>query len=263
MSITLWPLTDGPPCSSVLAHMTRRVNWQRRGLAALLIAGLFSLCGCVYLRLNTVRKQLSDFDHYVAVSGEPDLALNFKQPVLLSEDLVFLFKQPPTEQRANGPITTCLWVLEKEQTPAVKGEPPLRFTFSTVFTSNKLSQFIIPREVLRVVPRNAVVGMFKAIGHAQVHTARHSADTEFPSGTPAAGQFIANTLDVTRLFGAPHETQSDGKATTWSYRFVLRPPAGYREAGMSVRARFDFRAGDACMTAAQVEFSGHQMNVRM
>jgi hypothetical protein len=128
-----------------------------------------SLSGCVYLRLNTVRKQLENFDQFVTVGGEPDLALNFKHPVLWSEDMVFLFKQPPTEQREAGSVMTWLWVLEKKPGPTAKDAPAIRFTFTTVFTSNKLSQLVIPHEVLRVVPREAVVGMFKAMGHAQVN----------------------------------------------------------------------------------------------
>ena len=55
-----------------------------------------SLSGCVYLRLNAVRKQLADFDQFVTVGGEPDLALNFKHSVLWPEDMGFLLKQSPT-----------------------------------------------------------------------------------------------------------------------------------------------------------------------
>jgi hypothetical protein len=42
-----------------------------------------------------VRKQLDNLDQFVTVGGEPDLALNFKQPGLWLEDMVFLFKQSP------------------------------------------------------------------------------------------------------------------------------------------------------------------------
>ena len=55
-----------------------------------------SLSGCVYLRLNTVRKEVENFDQFVTVGGAPDLALNFKHPVLWSEDMAFLLKQSPT-----------------------------------------------------------------------------------------------------------------------------------------------------------------------
>jgi hypothetical protein len=243
--------------------MTRRVDLNHLRLAGLLAAVACGLCGCVYLRLNTLRKQLSNFDQFVTVGGEPDLALTFRQPVLLSEDLVFLFKQPPTEQRQTGQVMTCLWVLEKEPGPTTNDAQAIRFTFTTVFASNKLSQLVIPREVLRVVPREAAIGMFKAMGHAQVHTGRRSADTEFAAGSAAAGQFTCTTQDVTRLLGVPQHTQSDGPATTWHYRFLLRLPAGHPAPGMSVLARFTFRSGDGRLTSAQVEFSGHQVNVKM
>ena len=243
--------------------MTRQVDWKRLGSAGLLLAVALSLSGCVYLRLNTVRKQLENFDQFVSVGGEPDLALNFKHPVLWSEDMVFLFKQPPTEQREAGSVMTCLWVLEKEPGPTAKDAPAIRFTFTTVFTSNKLSQLVIPREVLRVVPREAVVGMFKAMGHAQVNPGHHRAETEFATGTAAADQFVCTRQDVTRLLGTPQKTESDGPATTWHYRFVLRPPPGHPASGMSVLARFVFRNSDDRLTSAEVQFSGHQVNVRM
>ena len=68
--------------STVPARMTRRVDLKHIGLAGLLIAVVLSLSGCVYLRLNALRKQLADFDQFVTVGGEPDLALNFKHPAL-------------------------------------------------------------------------------------------------------------------------------------------------------------------------------------
>jgi hypothetical protein len=243
--------------------MTKREGLKHIGLAGLLLAVVLSLSGCVYLRLNSVRKQLENFDQFVAVGGEPDLALTFKRPVLWSEDLVFLFKQPPTEQRETGSVLTCLWVLEKERAPAAKDAQAIRFTFTTVYTSNKLSQLVIPREVLRVVPREAAVGMFKAMGRAQVNAGRRSAETKFATDGTEAGQFACARQDVTRLLGTPQKTESNGPATTWHYRFVLQPPPGHPAPGMSVLARFVFRNGDDRLTTAQVEFGGHQVNVKM
>jgi hypothetical protein len=154
-------------------------------------------------------------------------------------------------------------VLDKEPEPTVTDTQAVSFTFTTLFTSNKLSQLVIPREVFRVVPREAAVSMFKAMGRAQVHTARHTADTEFASGSGAADPFACNGQDVTRLLGRPQRTQSEGQATTWYYRFVLRPPPGFTEPGMSVQAHFVFRKGDERVRSAHVEFSGHHVNVKM
>jgi hypothetical protein len=243
--------------------MTRCVDLKQLGLAGLLLAVVFSLCGCIYLRLNTLRNQLADFDRFVTVGGEPDLALTFKRPVLWSEDLTTLFKQPPTEQREAGSLKTCLWIVEKERAPAAEDPRAFRFTFTTLFTSNKLSQLVIPRELLRVVPREAAVGMFKAMGRAQVNKGRRSADTEFATDGKASDQFVCITQDVKRLLGTPQKTQSDGPATTWHYRFVLRPPVNHAAPGMSILARFVFRTSDDRLTSAQVQFSGHQVNVKM
>lgn len=243
--------------------MTRRVDLKHLRLAGLLTAVVFSLCGCIYLRLNTLRNQLADFDRFVTVGGEPDLALTFKRPVLWSEDLTTLFKQPPTEQREAGSLKTCLWIVEKEPAPAAEDAGAFRFTFTTLFANNKLSQLVIPRELLRVVPREAAVGMFKAMGRAQVSTGRRSADTQFATDGKAADQFVCNKRDVTRLLGVPHKTESDGPATTWHYRFVLRPPADHPAPGMSILAQFVFRKSDDLLTSAQVQFSGHQVNVKM
>jgi len=243
--------------------MTIRVDFKRLGLAGLLMTMVLSLCGCIYLRLNTLRNQLAEFDRFVTVGGEPDLALNFKRPVLWSGDLTALFKQPPTEQREAGSLKTGLWIVEKE--PALVTEDPgaFRFTFTTLFTSNKLSQLVIPRELLRVVPREAAVGMFRAMGRAQVSTGRRSADTQFATDGKADDPFVCITQDVTRLLGVPHKTESDGPATTWHYRFVLRPPPDHAAPGMSILARFVFRKSDDRLTSAQVQFSGHQVNVKM
>jgi hypothetical protein len=243
--------------------MLRRVEPKHIGLAGLLMAVTFSLCGCLYLRLNTVRNQLADFDRYVTVGGEPDLALTFKRPVLWSEDVETLFKQPPTEQHEDGAVKTCLWVLEKEPGAAAEKLAAFRFTFTMLFTSNKLSRLVIPREVLQVVPREAALGMIKAMGQARISTGRRSAATKFPGASAAAGKFVCDTNDVTRLLGAPHRTQPDGPITTWHYRFVLRPPPNHPAPGMKVLAGFDFQNTDGCLTSAQIEFSGHQVKMKM
>jgi len=256
-------LTVAVPLSTVPGRMTIRVDFKQLGLAGLLMTMVFSLCGCIYLRLNALRNQLAEFDRFVTVGGEPDLALTFKRPVLWSEDLTTLFKQPPTEQREAGSLKTCLWVVEKERAPVAEDPGAFRFTFTTLFTSNKLSQLVIPRELLRVVPREAAVRMFKAMGRAQVNKGRRRADTQFPTDGKASDQFVCITQDVKRLLGTPQKTQSDNLATTWHYRFVLRPPANHPEPGMSILAQFVFRKTDDRLTSAQVEFSGHQVNVKM
>jgi hypothetical protein len=242
--------------------MASCVRWKGLRLVPALLLLALGLSGCVYLRLFTVRNQLQDFDRFIAVGGEPDLALTFKQPVLLSEDLVVLFKQPPTEQRQMGESKALLWVLEKDPMPKAEAGEVIRFTFSTIFTSNKLTQLVIPREVFRVVPRQAAVSMFKAMGHARVNTGHRSADTEM---APVSGgsRFECSKEDVTRLLGLPQEAQSTGTTTTWNYRFGLVPPPEHPNSRMRVRAKFVFRNADDRLTQAQLEFGGHQVNVRM
>ena len=236
------------------------MKWNNLSLVAVVL--VLGLSGCVYLRLYTVRNQLQDFDRFVTVGGEPDLVLTFKQPVLLSEDLVTLFKQPPTGQRQTGELKTFLWVVEKDPMPTAEAGEGIRFTFSTVFTNNKLTQLVIPQEVLRVVPRPAAVSMFKAMGHAHVNTGHRSADTEFAQER-AAARFECSREDVTKLFGSPQETQSTETTTTWNYRFGLVPPPGPLTSRMRIRAQFVFKNATDRLTQAQLEFSGHQVTVRM
>jgi hypothetical protein len=243
--------------------MTELRRLKRPALAGLLALLVASFSGCIYLRLNALRKQWASFDKFVMVGGEPDLAFTFKRPVLRSEDLVTLFKQPPTEEQEAGPIRTWLWVLEKQPGGPGEDQAAHAFTFTTTFTSNKLSQMVIPREILRVVPRDAAIQMIKALGRARVNTGERSAAVKFPAEGASTNSFVCTTQDVTRLLGVPQQTKDAAGTIVWGYRYALRPPPAWSAAGMDVAGDFVFRKEDQRMVDAQIRFTSHRVNVKM
>ena len=61
--------------------------------------------GCVYLRLLQVKNQLNDFEGNFDLKDQNGLKLVFKNPVLLSRDIVWLTKNNPIS-REHSPAFT-------------------------------------------------------------------------------------------------------------------------------------------------------------
>ncbi|MBT7108672.1 MAG: hypothetical protein HN942_06405, partial [Methylococcales bacterium] len=66
---------------------------------SLLVSALLSsLTGCVWWRLYQVYNQMAEFDEHFSVQHDQSFTLLFKDPVVYSEDFVFLAKLQPTQK---------------------------------------------------------------------------------------------------------------------------------------------------------------------
>ena len=224
---------------------------------ALLLAGLgLALTGCVYTRLLALKNQLGEFEKFVEIEDQGDLVLRFKQPVLLSEDLIWLTQLQPTEKKETAIQKDWLWRMRKEPIANLTEPLDYQLTFVTRFTSNRLTQLTIPQEFLNTVPGSEVVAMLRAFGHAQINEAKRVATAD--ASKPELRQTLPR-LDVTaaeELFGRPHEIKRAKGKLVHLYRYSLETPTRADPAQKTAQAWFVFDPKTNQLLKLQVAFAG-------
>lgn len=172
---------------------------RRRGLLAGLLAPAVRLTGCVWLRLLELKNQLAEFDRYVRVDDQRGLAFEFVKPVLYAKGVRARLELDPTSAATNGHRVTGSWTFEK--VPPTHG-PPENFdlTFETGFTGLKLSPLGVPERFLALVPREMIIGPFRAFGQAEVNQKQRSASATLRDEARADA---TNRLSQTQLLAMP------------------------------------------------------------
>lgn len=195
-------------------------------LAALALT-CFVASGCVYLRLLTLRDQFKDFDNQVEVIRDPPLALRFKHPVLLEEDLDSLIGSAPTATATNGPATVRVYTflhigLPPENEPTDLDAPGATLSLTATIVKDKLTSIAFPPAVFNALdPRLAEAGL-RSLARAEVDTvARTATATVVAQELPLPPDRAA----LQRIFGLPSFADLKDGQERWVYRYRLVPPA--------------------------------------
>ena len=225
-----------------------------RRLPLFLIAVLL-LPGCVYLRLLDLRGQLADFDRYIEVVAGPGLGIRFREPPLDAEDVTTLIGSGPTATAPfpGGEARTYAFT----RLPSDQGEDPpgavTTLVMTTLVAEGRLQAVTFPPEVFRAVPRSLALSALRAMGRAEVDTARRSAEIPMdPLMDPAS---VPTGHELVEVFGHPNLRQPlPGGGSRWVWRYRLQRP----EEGAPVMAAvaFVFAGGRERPVQFQVHISG-------
>jgi hypothetical protein len=187
---------------------------MRRRFPPLLLLGVLCLSGCVWLRLLDVREQLKDFDRYFLVSDPPGLALTFREPVLLADDLKVLLKAGPTGSATipalepaledGGEQTFQIYRFQKALSVLGPEEETAErhLELRTHLINGTLVTVTFPPAVFRAIDRDLAIALLRAMGRAKVDTAQQSAETSLPSDVSVPPPPTRAALH--ELFGCPN-----------------------------------------------------------
>ena len=210
--------------------MTNKRCWS------FVVIGLLSLTltGCVYLRLLSLKNQLADFDRFVKVYDDHGLTLEFVHPVLTSEDLLWLIKLHPTQVTRSDNLETWSWTFEKQGAAASAESRNFDLTFKTSFTNATLCRFTLSERFLSVMPKEAILGMMRAVGQADIDERNRTAKAKVQTNVNGVTLEPASKTEVTRLLGAPCTTVESTSGQTCRYNYFLKTdtpgPAKTKEA---------------------------------
>lgn len=192
-------------------------------LAILLTTVVFLLLNssCVYLRLYEMKKQFAAFSKNFELRDEGGITLVFKNPVLLSHDLIWLTKNPPTskEKTPKGEVWTFLYKKHYRQEATYKAENKY-FDIPIVMLLNdkKVLEIKLPERFLNLISKELVAGMFESMGSAKIHKLSRSANSRFAGhGTKP----VATMPQVVSVLGKPYHVVKTSDTVELTYNYSI------------------------------------------
>lgn len=189
----------------------------------LLIALLFLVGGCVYLRLLDLKKQFARFDeNFVLLPGD-DFELRCLKPILTASDVRWIGAEPKTIRPWNtGEEWSIRWV---KQAPPEAGETLIYdMEFIARFADDKLVEAAISKRYFAYFPKELFVNLLRSTGTAKVDKTDRQAEsqTDTPPETP-----LPNLKSIGGMLGAPTQkstTKSGLLLYVYLYRLDLPKP---------------------------------------
>ena len=189
----------------------------------IVIVLVFSLAGCVWLRLLSLKYQLEKFDENFVTEVSDHFTLVFKNPVLLSGDFVALAHLQPTsrEQTAEG----SRWIQAFHKIDA-KGQlqPGVDFFFTLDFDKdNYLTRWDFSRPFMAMVPAQFFEDSIRSLAKGRVDEASRKFRVD-PKDRAKITVKPPSLQEITAALGEPLlKTAEEGKKV-YVYRFLVDTP---------------------------------------
>ena len=191
-------------------------------LAGLAVTALF-LGGCVYLHLLQLKLQLAHFDRNFVVDTHDGLALTFKHPMLLDEDVEQFFRWVPDSRQRIGTAEKWHFAWEKQANPAEHEASSVELAFDLFFVDHKLVKVVAPeRFFAATMPKSLALSALRSLGHANIDRKKRRADSTISSQelqNAAADRFLTGKGLLDALGEPGTRVRKDG-TEIWRYQFA-------------------------------------------
>ncbi len=187
-----------------------------------LLALTVALTGCAYWwRAFQTYQQMSEFDKYFNVVVGDDFTLQFKEPVMQSEDFVALGRLRPSEEKpTKGGKHWRYWFRKVDGYKKIV-QPEIKFYSDMNFNQkDKLVAWSFSSVFLEIAPPKFLEVSLRTIGGAEIDKANMSLH-----GNPDMVKKIADDLPkkmtVIAKLGQPFEVKKEKGQEIYIYRFLL------------------------------------------
>lgn len=187
-----------------------------------LVVMIASLTGCAYWwRAFKTYQQMGEFDKYFSVVAAEDFTLNFREPIMLSEDFVSLARLRPTEEKSTADGKHWQYWFRKVDgykkvvTPKVEFHSDMRFN-----KQDKLEAWSFSSLFLEIAPAKFLEASLRSVGGGEINK-----DKMQLRGNTEAVEKIADDLPkkpvVIAKLGEPFEIKKEKTQEIYVYRFLL------------------------------------------
>jgi hypothetical protein len=212
-----------------------------------LISIILLLSGCMYwVRAYQTYLQMSDFDQHFnfSVSKDGDFTLNFKDPILLSEDFVSLSKLYASEDfpTPDGGRRWRYW-FRKLDNKAQIIKPEIKFYSELTFNKeHKIIAWSFSPLFLAMAPQKFLEASLRAIGGGKIDKEKRQLRANPEGLEKVADQLPKKTVIVAKL-GEPLQIINEPEQEIYEYRFLLETHGiekGYEDRAFNnVKITFD------------------------
>ena len=217
--------------------------------------------GCVYLRLLKVKRQLNDFENNFELNDQNGLKFAFKNPVLLSDDIIWLMKHDPLsrEQSENGEI--WVYVLEKQylddNADKVNYDIPIIF----YVRDDKLVEMTFPERFLKNLSKPLLIKMLGSMGKSSISKSTRSAGTEFKGSN---SDEIPKKRYIISVLGKPYRDETTDHTETLTYLYNLKKSdVAVEDDQFELKMTFTFGDGNDSLEKAEYTFNGLTMSLSL
>lgn len=170
-----------------------------------------------------VRDQLNDFETNFDLNDERGLTLVFKNPVLLSDDVIWLMKGSPVSVKPEQKGQLWTYVFEKQYTTSQDEEGEYDIPILMVMEDDKLTEVTFPERFLNNLSIPLLKKMLASMGNADISKLRKSASSTYTGEDPTE---IPTSDNVQETLGIPYEIEDLGENSKLSYLYYLEDAQG-------------------------------------
>jgi len=204
---------------------------------------LSSLTGCVWWRLYQVYNQMADFDAHFSVQVDESFTLRFQDPVVYSEDFIFLAKLQPSRKLEQGERISWQYHFRKVDRDNQPLSPDVAFTWTLFFNAdNRLEAAALSPIFLKIVPPAFLEASIRSIAGAAINATERQLKADV-SKIAKLTVPVPTKNTILAVLGAPIAREKSPTAEVLSFRFLLASPdiePGYESRAIStVKLTFD------------------------
>ena len=188
-----------------------------------LFTSLVMLSGCIFVRMLNVKDQLNDFDTNFDLNDEKGLTLVFKNPVLLSDDVIWLMKGSPGSVKLIEESEQWTYVFQKQHTTSQEEGDEYDIPIVMVMEEDKLTEITFPERFLKNLSVPVLKKMLSSMGNADVSKFKRSASSKYV-GEDTTG--IPTSDNVMETLGEPYELEVGDEKSQLSYLYYLEDATG-------------------------------------
>jgi hypothetical protein len=227
----------------------------------LLLIVSVSSTGCVYLRLLKVKRQLNDFENNFELNDKNGLKFVFKNPVLLSDDIIWLMRNVPLSRKQTESGEIWVYVLEKqyldENTDKVNYDIPILF----YVRDDKLVEMTFPERFLKNLSKPLLIKMLGSMGKSSISKSTRTAGTEFKGSN---SDEIPKKRYIISVLGNPYKDETTDHTEMFTYLYNLKTGDMAKEDDQfDLTMTFSFGDDNDSLEKAEYTFNGLTMSLNL
>lgn len=225
----------------------------------LLIAVILPLVSCVYMRLYKVQNQLKSFEENFELSDENGLTLVFLNPVLKSDDMIWLMKNSPYSVKENDRGELWTYVFEKQYLKSSNENGEYDIPILMVMREDMLVEITFPKRFLKNLSIPLLKRMFSSMGDADISKLKKSANSQFRGENPDEIPKMENVIET---LGEPYDKEQSDKFTKLTYLYHLKNDSSESgSTGFEFRTEFIISDDDKALQKATGTIRGLTMSL--
>jgi hypothetical protein len=222
------------------------------------------LTGCAYWwRAYQTYQQMSEFDKYFAVQVTDDFTLQFKEPIMLSEDFNSLSRLRATEEKPTQDGKRWRYWFRKVDGYKKIVQPEVKFYSDLNFNKeDKLIGWSFSSLFLEIAPPKFLEASLRSIGGAEINKDKMQLRGNTDAIEKIAAELPKKPIIVAKL-GQPFEIKKEKTQEIYIYRFMLDTPKidkGYEDRALNeVKLSFDNKTQELIRMAGR--FAGLKISI--